>query len=57
MVHKVKGGAQLLGAEIFIQKCEDFELEGQLDLRAQSFIRLLENQNKIIRSYQEKYRT
>ncbi|MBU3627677.1 response regulator [Polynucleobacter sp. AP-Reno-20A-A9] len=55
MVHKVKGGAQLLNAKHFIQECEVLEQVESLDLQIHTFIHLLEEQNQIINSYQSRY--
>ena len=55
LVHKVKGGAQLLSAQSFIQACEALEQEGNLHARICTFTQLLEEQNKIILSYQSQY--
>jgi len=55
MVHKVKGGAQLLSAKHFIQACEALEQAESLDLQIQAFIQLLEEQNQMINRYQSRY--
>ena len=55
LVHKVKGGAQLLSAQSFIQSCETLEQEGDLSARICAFTQLLEEQNKIILGYQSQY--
>ena len=55
LVHKVKGGAQLLSAQSFIQSCETLEQEGDLSARICAFTQLLEDQNKIILGYQSQY--
>ena len=55
MAHKVKGGAQLLSANHFIQACEALEQVESLDLQIQAFIQLLEEQNQIINRYQAQY--
>jgi two-component system sensor histidine kinase EvgS len=55
MVHKVRGGAQLLSAKQFIQACEALEQEESLDLQIHTFIQLLEEQNQIITRYQSRY--
>ncbi len=55
MVHKVKGGAQLVSATKFIQACEALEQTGMLDHRIQTFIQLLEEQNQMITGYQARY--
>ena len=54
MVHKVKGGAQLLQATRFIHTCESLEVEGQLSERIKRFITLLEEQNQIIEAYRKR---
>jgi two-component system sensor histidine kinase EvgS len=55
LIHKVKGGAQLLGAKQFIHMCES--LEKEFDPRAQvaTFRTLLEEQNQVIARYQRKF--
>ena len=55
LVHKVKGGANLLNAKRFIQSCESLESEGLLTDRIKSFISLLKEQNEIIKTYQIKH--
>jgi two-component system sensor histidine kinase EvgS len=55
MVHKVKGGAQLLDAKNFAKACEVLEQEKNLDTRITTFIQLLEDQNLIITRYQSQY--
>ena len=55
LVHKVKGGAQLLNAQAFIQSCEALEQEGNLSTRICAFAQLLEEQNQIILGYQSRY--
>ena len=55
LVHKVKGGAQLLQATEFIYACESLEFEGSLSGRIERFITLLEEQNQIIETYRKRY--
>jgi len=55
MVHKVKGGAQLLSAKQFIQACGALEQLESLDLQIQAFIQLIEEQNQLINQYQSRY--
>jgi two-component system sensor histidine kinase EvgS len=55
LVHKVKGGAQLLSAKKFIQSCESLEKEQNFDSKLASFKMLLEEQNQVIERYQAKY--
>ena len=55
LVHKVKGGAQLLSAKSFIKACEALEQEGNLSLRITTFTQLLIEQNQIIASYQSRF--
>jgi two-component system sensor histidine kinase EvgS len=55
MVHKVKGGAQLLSAATFTQACEALEQVGNLENRISDLIQLLEEQNQIIDRYQSRY--
>ncbi|MGV0981762.1 MAG: ATP-binding protein [Polynucleobacter sp.] len=56
LVHKVKGGAQLLQATEFIHTCESLEVDGPLSERIERFITLLEEQNQIIETYRKRYR-
>ena len=56
MVHKVKGGAQLLQAENFIQRCEQLEVDGPLPARLKRFQELLEEQNQVLENYKQRYR-
>ncbi len=55
LVHKVKGGAQLLNAKNFVKKCIALEGTERLEKKVTLLIQLLEEQNKIICFYQEKY--
>ncbi len=55
LVHRVKGGAQLLNAEDFVETCKALEEKGALSERIEQFILLLEEQNKIIHSYKARY--
>lgn len=55
MVHKVKGGAQLLSATKFIQACEALEQEGILEVQASTFAHLLEEQNLVIQDYRSRF--
>jgi two-component system sensor histidine kinase EvgS len=55
LVHKVKGGSQLLQANEFIDACESLEVEGPLLERIERFIALLEEQNQIIETYKKRY--
>ena len=55
MIHKIKGGAQLLSAQRFVKSCEQLEEAGSLPKRVLAFIELLEEQNKIIAHYQARY--
>lgn len=55
LLHKVKGGAQLLGAQNFINSCKALENEGSLPSRVSSFIQILEEQNQILDRYRLKH--
>ena len=55
MVHKVKGGAQILSAARFIQACNTLQREGNLNEQVTALIQLLEEQNQIISRYQAQY--
>ena len=55
MVHKIKGGAQLLEAENFIEHCQQLEKDGPLPERIASFKKLLEEQNQILEGYKARY--
>ncbi len=55
MVHKVKGGAQLLEAAEFIHTCESLEVVGALSGRIDGFIALLKEQNHTIQTYKKRY--
>jgi two-component system sensor histidine kinase EvgS len=55
LIHKVKGGAQLLQATEFIHACESIEVDGPISERLERFIALLEEQNQTIETYQKKY--
>lgn len=56
LVHKVKGGAQLLQATQFTHGCKELEANGPLSERIERFIALLEKQNENIESYKKRYR-
>jgi two-component system sensor histidine kinase EvgS len=56
LVHKVKGGAQLLQATGFIDACQSLEVDGPLSDRIEQFVNLLQEQNQIIKTYKKKYR-
>jgi two-component system sensor histidine kinase EvgS len=56
LIHKVKGGAQLLQATGFIHACESLEIDGSLLDRIERFTILLKQQNQTIENYKEKYR-
>jgi two-component system, NarL family, sensor histidine kinase EvgS len=56
LVHKVKGGAQLLKAQSFIEQCQRLEKDGPLQTRMASFKSLLEEQNRLLESHQSSYR-
>jgi two-component system sensor histidine kinase EvgS len=55
LVHKVKGGAQLLQASPFILACQRLEVKGLLSERIERFITLLEEQNQVIQTYKKSY--
>lgn len=55
LVHKVKGGAQLLQATEFIHTCESLEVEGPLSGRLERFTNLLKEQNQTIETYKKRY--
>ena len=55
MVHKVKGGAQLLNAKAFTEECQKLEKEGPLHERVDQFFALLKQQNQTIKKYQDQY--
>jgi two-component system sensor histidine kinase EvgS len=55
LIHKVKGGAQLLNAANFINACEMLEQEESIQKRIQNFRKLLEDQNQIIERYQTQH--
>jgi two-component system sensor histidine kinase EvgS len=57
LVHKVKGGAQLLQANEFINACESLEVEGPLLERTERFIVLLEEENQTIEAYKKRYQS
>jgi two-component system sensor histidine kinase EvgS len=55
LVHKVKGGAQLLQAAQFIHTCESLEVAGPLSDRIERFVALLEKENQTIETYKKRY--
>ena len=55
LVHKVKGGAQLLDATEFINQCKKLETSGPLCDRIEQLATLLEQQNQIIMTYKKRY--
>lgn len=52
MLHKVKGGAQLMGSEAFSAQCAELEKVGDLEQKILQFIELLKQQNILIKRYQ-----
>ena len=52
-IHKVKGGAQLLGSKRFIAACETLEKDGDYRKKLASFRQILLEQNQLIISYQD----
>jgi two-component system sensor histidine kinase EvgS len=55
LIHKVKGGAQLLGSRSFVRRCEDLEQEDSYTQKISSFQSLLAEQNEQIIHYQKRY--
>jgi two-component system sensor histidine kinase EvgS len=55
ILHKIKGGAQLLSAKYFIESCESLEKAGAISDRVSLCIDLLEAQNRIIERYKAQY--
>lgn len=55
MIHKIKGGAQLLSAQRFVACCEALEIVGSIPEKVSALIQLLEDQNQIIECYRAKY--
>lgn len=55
LIHKVKGGAQLLGAKRFIQSCDRLENEGSLSEKIDSFERVLKEENQNILRYLQRF--
>jgi two-component system, NarL family, sensor histidine kinase EvgS len=55
LVHKVKGGAQLLQATEFIHTCQELEHRGLLSERVDQLIKLLQDQNQTIEAYKKRY--
>ena len=53
LIHKVKGGAQLLQANRFVKNCEALEKDGDFLKRLSAFKSLLLEQNQLIERYQE----
>ena len=56
MVHKVKGGANLLNAKAFSESCTLLEKSGPLQDRISQFKALLINQNNLMERCKEKYK-
>lgn len=55
LLHKVKGGAQLLQATQFIQACQALEVSDPLLQRIERFMALLEEQNQTIETYKKRF--
>lgn len=55
LVHRVKGGAQLLQADQFVKACQALESSGSLSDRKNKLLALLNEQNKIIGIYKLRY--
>ena len=56
MIHKIKGGAQLLNARSFVEQCQNLERDGDLYQRIRLLTALLERENQVIKHYQDQYR-
>ncbi|MBU3578123.1 ATP-binding protein [Polynucleobacter sp. UK-Kesae-W10] len=54
ILHKIKGGAQLIGAKDFVSSCILLENTDSLTSRVDALAQLLEKQNQMIASYQRK---
>ena len=54
LVHKVKGGAQLINAKSLIASCQELEKDGDLRAQIQQFSALLIAENRRITEYKEK---
>ena len=55
LIHKIKGGAQLLSAQRFIASCEALETAAPIPDRVSALIQLLEDQNQLIEYYRSRY--
>jgi two-component system sensor histidine kinase EvgS len=55
LIHKVKGGAQLIGAHRLIESCDLLENIGSLPEKIDVFRCLLETENRNILLFQAKY--
>jgi len=55
LVHKVKGGAQLLGAKQFVESCEFLEKKPDFQNTLASFKALLLQQNQVIARHQARF--
>jgi two-component system sensor histidine kinase EvgS len=55
ILHKIKGGAQLVSAPHFIESCASLEKAGTISDRVSLCIDLLEAQNRIIERYKAQY--
>jgi len=55
LIHKIKGGAQLLSAQRFIACCDALETIGPISDRVSALIQLLEDQNQLIECYMAKH--
>jgi len=55
LIHKVKGGAQLIGAYSFIKSCENLEQEDALPEKITAFQSLLVEQNEQIARHKNRY--
>ena len=55
LIHKIKGGAQLLSAQRFITCCEALESTGSIADRVNALIQLLDDQNQMIERCRAKY--
>jgi len=56
MVHLIKGGAQLLQANVFVEQCQSLEKDGPLTNRISILKTILDEQNRILHNYQSRYR-
>jgi two-component system sensor histidine kinase EvgS len=57
LLHKVKGGAQLINAQSFLKACQELERDGDVAEKIKLLIDLLQQENRKIGRYRQQFRS